>query len=381
MNFVEQVEKLPENIKKFLTSNEPRLELEKICFLYGIQAENIQNISGPIGLIFVSNLKLENLPKIIIDNLHTEEKIAFSLAYEINKRIFNRFPDYFKDSNGLLEQWVAQKSAPLISEDEAQKKVLEIEPWILEEENEKNKLIRNEEREQEKFKSSLENLPIQDALKKFPALGEQLITGSHIKLKSFPDPVRPSIKNWLSDYTFTSGYNTHNSMDRGTYLFQNENTKKLNSLDRQKLGYILKAYDENSPISVNMTLKQVIFPKAEAPRIAASRPEMPPKQAYLPPKDIFEKEKEISLKAAEAAKQHINQTPKISSLTSKIDGGKIDFSSPHKFPYEKQEEKTDHNTHTPQPIIITPRGFKRDLDQDSNPNLNVPPRNVVNLKE
>lgn len=113
--------------------------------------------------------------------------------------------------------------------------------------------------------TKLENLTLSDALKKYPELGEQLITSQHIKLQNFPEPVRPSIKNWLSNYTFTMGYSSHSTMARGEFIFQNENTKILSHQDRQKLTYILKAFDENTAIEINVNLKQVAFPKTSSP--------------------------------------------------------------------------------------------------------------------
>jgi len=115
---------------------------------------------------------------------------------------------------------------------------------------------------EEKIESGIENIPIQSALKRYPELGEQLITAERITLTSFPGPVRPSIKNWLADYSFVMGYEKERSaIDRTAYLFHNPNTKKLSVAEREKLSYILKSLDENSPITVNKNTKQVMFPQ------------------------------------------------------------------------------------------------------------------------
>ena len=52
-------------------------------------------------------------------------------------------------------------------------------------------------------------------------------------------------------------------MARSQYLFQGPNTKNLPSPERQKLAYLLKSFDENSPITVNKKNSQVIFPSGE----------------------------------------------------------------------------------------------------------------------
>jgi hypothetical protein len=103
------------------------------------------------------------------------------------------------------------------------------------------------------------SLPVADALKTYPEISDQLITQNSIRVKYFNDPVRPSIKNWLSDYTANLGYDRHNSMERGNYLFQSENTKNLGYEDRQKLSQILKSFDEKTVLQINTNTKQIIF--------------------------------------------------------------------------------------------------------------------------
>lgn len=107
-----------------------------------------------------------------------------------------------------------------------------------------------------------------DALKTYPDLGEQVITSLRLNLKSFPEPVRPSIKNWISDYTFNVGFGVHDNMVRGNYLFQNPNAKNLSSEERERVGYVLKSYDENATVKINTTTRQLVFP-------AESRQPMP----------------------------------------------------------------------------------------------------------
>jgi|GEM_PF-2474862 len=135
---------------------------------------------------------------------------------------------------------------------------------------------------EEKIESGFENVPIQEALKKHPELGEQLITSERITLKSFPGPVRPSIKNWLADYNFVAGYDQKRSgIERTNYLFHNVNTQKLNSAERERLSLILKSYDENYPVPVNKNTKQVVFPQVV--QKPAQQPMPQPAKTMAPP--------------------------------------------------------------------------------------------------
>ncbi len=103
------------------------------------------------------------------------------------------------------------------------------------------------------------SLTIPEALKSYPEVGEQLITGDRIKIKNFPEPARPSLKNWLADYIMIAGREERNAVKRGNYLFQSDNGKNLSTLDRQRLSYILKCLDENIPVSISKTTKQILF--------------------------------------------------------------------------------------------------------------------------
>ncbi len=241
--------------------------------------------------------------------------------------------------------------------------------------------------------TKIEHLSLSDVLKKFPELGEQLITSMRIKLKNFPEPVRPSINNWLSDYTFSLGFESHSAMDRGTYLFRNDNSKILNSNDRERLSFILKAYDENSLVDVNVNTKQVIFPKRETKineqkamnnnqrttnderrtinnnqqaRINTPQLQVPQrniseiynaKKQSDQPKDIFKEER---------------------ITTENRNAGNINFSSPQKLPYEKQViqpqpiQQPQKPTPVPQPMRISSQNLRK---------TDVPPGNIVNLKD
>lgn len=108
-----------------------------------------------------------------------------------------------------------------------------------------------------------EKLPLRDLLKKYPAVGEQMVTANQLKLSHFDRPVRPSIRNWLYDYTSQLGQERHDSMQRMKYLFSSVNGKNLTSPDREKLGIILKSFDENVPLPVDAGRNEVVFDNLE----------------------------------------------------------------------------------------------------------------------
>ncbi len=214
--------------------------------------------------------------------------------------------------------------------------------------------------------ASLTKLPLSEALRIYSEVGEQLITSNKISLRSFPYPVRPSIKNWLADYTFNLGYEKHASMARSQYLFQGANAKNLSAPERQKLAYILKSFDENSPITLNKNTQQIIFPAHNAtPASNASRSnadwrsgaggtDTTPASSNLP-KGLTDQFRPAA--APETEQKNINS---------------MEFSYRQKLPYEK----TLPTPALPREIPAGSRGAER-ISQGKPQNL---PKNVVDLK-
>lgn len=108
---------------------------------------------------------------------------------------------------------------------------------------------------------------LSQALKQYRKLGEQMITANRIKIRVFPEPVRPSVKNWIDDYYENLGAGEHGSIERGNFLFHGLNTKGLSSFDRQKLGSVLKALDEKTLVKINSETEEIIFDQQENPSI------------------------------------------------------------------------------------------------------------------
>ncbi|MFZ2975171.1 MAG: hypothetical protein WA055_00895 [Candidatus Moraniibacteriota bacterium] len=230
--------------------------------------------------------------------------------------------------------------------------------------------ISNSQEEQTK----IEQLFLPDALKKFPEIGEQLVTSMRIKLKNFPEPVRPSISNWLSDYTFSLGFESHSAMDRGTYLFRNENAKVLNSTDREKISFLLKAYDENSLVDVNVNTKQIVFSRHEQ---AVSNGGSTSKREVEPPRVIYQTPQRNIQEVYNSQKQEVKPKDIFKEermATENRNAGNINFSSPQKLPYEKQTIQPIQQplpNPGPQPMRISSQNMRK---------TDVPPGNIVNLK-
>jgi len=381
----DKVISLPVFVRKKLSSPITGEKIQEIGEKYNLELLQMASIARIIRSYYFGEVKLENFPQI----LSQEIKIDLNKAQEISDLVIKK-----------------------IIEDDSQKKV---------------------------YQSKLSKLIIEDALEKYPDLGEQLVTSNHIKLKNFPEPVRPNIKNWLSDYIFNTGHDSHDSMIRGIYLFQNENTKILNSSDRQKLAYLLKAYDENSPVNVNTILKQIIFPATKSAQPTSTESSTSSEaEKKVKPKDIFQLENQIDTKqknvgeiktakdlSFKSSQKNLSQEiskpkktapirenhsqkilPKnniISNLvkpkkekdqspqeplhhhSSDFSRPQLNFTSPQKMPFEKQTAPVKTFENNPQPLKITPAEFQRENKENEKKfvqkNKARETKNIVNLKK
>ena len=186
---------------------------------------------------------------------------------------------------------------------------------------------------------------IEDAVEKFPELGEQLIGQAPITLRPFPQPVRPSIKNWIATYQQELGVGEHGTMERGTFLYNNQNAKQLVDASRQQLARILKSVDDNSPMTIDAQNQRVVFESQQIPQY-----------------------KQIETDAR-------NELPVVGRQLEK----KIHFSSQHTLPVERIANR-QNGVPRAQQNYATPVTTKNEQNNRRNQN-DTPRKNVVNLKE
>lgn len=196
---------LPEYVKIKLLSDKTGGLVRAIGENYHLELLQLADISRAIRSYYFGELALENFPAV----LSGEMGINLNTAKEISQAVIQK----------------------IINDDSAEKA----------------------------YQARMEHISLLEALKKYPEIEEQTITQDSIKIRNHQDPVRPSIENWLSDYTARLGYTSHDSIERGNYLFQSENTRNLSYGDRQKLSQILRSFDEKTPLTVDVDAKQIIF--------------------------------------------------------------------------------------------------------------------------
>lgn len=195
----------------------------------------------------------------------------------------------------------------------------------------------------------IEKMPLLQALSKYENLGNQLITNERIKIKSQPEPVRPSLLYWIKYYRDELGIGHHSTVDRGNFLFRSENGKRLTAPERERVNLVLKSVEENYPVDIDTERSEIIFPAFVE---STPRPQPVPQPAPAPvaapatprPKPAFNFGQGGMISGAEVKK----------SVASTPTPGNLSFTSKHVFPAEKSATLVAPIP-TPRPVVQSPQ--------------------------
>jgi hypothetical protein len=195
---------LPQKTKDKLSSLKTSQKIQSIGQKYGFELLRLANITRLIREYYFGEVRLEDFPREI------EKRMGVSLL-------------------------TAQEIARFIKSE-----IIDWDPWA-------------------EFLASLPKMPIREILKKYPAVGDQQISDGFIEIKGSEDVFDGTIRNWLRDYVLHLGQANKSSIQRMNYVFHTENTRGLDSTAREKLSIILKSFDENSPLPVDVENNEVVL--------------------------------------------------------------------------------------------------------------------------
>jgi hypothetical protein len=109
------------------------------------------------------------------------------------------------------------------------------------------------------YVAKLPKMSVREMVEKKLKIADTEITSGYVELRGSDELEDPTIKNWIHDYITHLGYGQHSQMQRTQYIFHSENGKNLSSQDREKLGIILKSFDENIPLPVDEENGEIVF--------------------------------------------------------------------------------------------------------------------------
>ena len=201
--------KLQKSIKYKLASWEAGTKIQAIGQKYGFELLRLANITRLIREYYFGEVRLENFPQEIEHRMGVSPPAAQEIARYIKYEIID---------------W---------------------DPWA-------------------EYLATLPKVTVRELFAKYPKAAEQEITDGFLEFKDRPDDLfEPTVKNWLRDYISHVGQMGHTSIDRMKYLFYAENTQKLSSPEREKLGIIFKSFDENILLPVDVENQEIVFDISE----------------------------------------------------------------------------------------------------------------------
>jgi hypothetical protein len=134
--------------------------------------------------------------------------------------------------------------------------------------------------------TSFLKMSINRALQQYPNIGEQLISTNQLKLRIMPTPVRPSIKNWITDFHEQMGLGKHSTLDRGNYIFHSENAKRLTPEERRRLSVVFKSLEEGDELIIDPDKQEIKFEntqESEQPMESSQAATSWKTESYQPP--------------------------------------------------------------------------------------------------
>jgi hypothetical protein len=100
---------------------------------------------------------------------------------------------------------------------------------------------------------------IETLIKKFPKVIDQKISLKPIKLLFNDQQVPPTVSNWLADYRAYVGVGEHEVNERSDYLLRSPNVQNLTPEERERLGLLLRSYDEHFLLSFSVSRQEILF--------------------------------------------------------------------------------------------------------------------------
>ncbi len=118
------------------------------------------------------------------------------------------------------------------------------------------RMIQTGEREYDEI---IDKITLKEAIKKYPEIQNQKISDENLEAENGEYLVSGTIRNWLEDYFQRAGGSKHDSYERSEYLFKAESVRLLDNEEKNKLGVILKAFDDESLVAVRKEEKEIDF--------------------------------------------------------------------------------------------------------------------------
>lgn len=250
---------VPESVMEWLASIKTANNNAAIIEKFNLQGKNT-SLAVLSGEVILKEISLEKFPEALEQRLGLEKELAKKVAIEVAILQFLPIRDYLKGVEQAVSSWGG------------------ILPTTLPPKISSSAVSEKQERPEAKAKPEIViKKSLRDSVKENNEMLNQALTSQPLKINDFEQLVRPSIKNWLSDYVQKKGAKRHNEIERGDYLFNSPNCKTLSPAERAILSEVFRSYDEDTPLPISSQTNLVLFDKINPGA------KEPPKTNQVPP--------------------------------------------------------------------------------------------------
>jgi hypothetical protein len=200
---------------------------------YKLTDKQLKKMLQIILKVFLKDIPIRNFPEILKNELKIKRITAEKISLEIAQKEFFLAREHLPDVENLIKNLGG----------EIPKIIPKPKPKIL------PKKKPNESSKKENGQKIIQK-DIQSAIRECDKLEDQIISSSSIKIIGISENIKPSIKNWLTDYIQSVGAGSHSNIERSNYLYHNSNAIKLKESERKLLAEILKSYDEETTLPI-----------------------------------------------------------------------------------------------------------------------------------
>lgn len=193
--------------------------------------------------------------------------------------------------------------------------------------------------------TTLVRLPLLKAMSEYRHLSDQVLTNEKIKLKGGGEPVRPSLGNWLKSYREELGVGVHEPVQRGNFLFQSQNGKRLSNQDRARINLVLKSVEEDFPLEIDPEHQVIVFPRTDDPAMGLAQVKVRPMNRIIRPRE-FSASDQARVSPQPGTSAPAKPSPlesfrpiftKAASPEKNVSGETLHFSTGHILPSEREK--------------------------------------------
>jgi hypothetical protein len=256
-NNLDPIKQMPEYVQDAMCSPDNAEINGKIAEKYQLTEDDTPLMVNIIARVILKEISLMDFPRALKDALNLDVETTKAMALDISIRRFLPLKNHLGDVENLIRK--------LGGEVPSYAKALENKPAP-------------PPPPPPPPPPSFLHKDLRTILKDNKDAEEQLITSQPIRVEGFNGLVRPSLKNWLSDYIRLEGVGPHSLMTLTSYLYNSTNGKALGPKERKILGKILQSYSEN--ISLPVSEKTGLIVLEELEKEAMGAPPAPTTSSY-----------------------------------------------------------------------------------------------------